>query len=132
MLPRTQRLGKKIIVYEGGESSRFDEYAISQGIDGALRVMKFLKMREEAPKAEHENIVIKSSTWIRAKSSGIFLSEVEYGTYVKKGEVVGTLNDPFGEFTTKIKSLQNGYVIGLNHDPIVHQGDALMHIGVIK
>ncbi|MDV7399864.1 succinylglutamate desuccinylase/aspartoacylase family protein, partial [Arthrospira platensis SPKY1] len=33
-------LGKTILVYEGGESLRFDQFAITEGVAGAQRVLK--------------------------------------------------------------------------------------------
>jgi len=126
------KLGKNIIVYEGGESARFDEFAIEQGIDGTLRLMSHLGMTEENPPSVAKNIVIRNSTWIRAKLSGVFVSRLRCGDFVMKNGFVGTISDPFGEFSIKLKTRSSGYVIGLNHQPLVHQGDALLHIGVTK
>ncbi|KOF03862.1 succinylglutamate desuccinylase [Roseivirga seohaensis subsp. aquiponti] len=126
------KMGKQILVYEGGESARFDEFAIQQGINGALRVMKHLGMRERAPEAPHVTKTINNSSWIRAKTSGVFLTMVPYGSEVEKNQLIGHISDPFGGSKIKIKSPVSGYVIGLNNNPIVHQGDALMHIGVRK
>jgi len=126
------KLGKKILVYEGGESSRFDEDAIKEGINGAMRLMKHLGMRDEAEEATYQNLIIKNSSWVRARKSGVFLSTVKSGDAIKKNQLIGHIHDPFGGFKSKIKSVVNGYVIGLNHNPIVHEGDAIMHLGVIK
>jgi predicted deacylase len=126
------RLGKNIIVYEGGESSRFDEFAIEQGMNGTLRLMNYLGMTDELPSPLTKNQIIANSSWIRAKSSGIFVPQVRYGDFVVKNSVIGNISDPFGEFNQKLKSRISGYVIGLNHQPLVHQGDALIHIGVVK
>ncbi|PIB36974.1 succinylglutamate desuccinylase [Reichenbachiella sp. 5M10] len=126
------KLGKKILVYEGGESARFDEYAINQGIQGATRFLHHMGMTDHTAPIEHPSILIKSSSWIRAKASGLFLSEIKSGQKVKKNQVVGYISDPFGEFTIPVRSGATGYVIGLNNNPILHQGDAVMHIGVIK
>lgn len=124
--------GKKILVYEGGESARFDEYAINEGINGSIRLMHNLGMTDKYVEPEYENLIIKNSSWVRARKSGIFLSEVVSGQVIKKNQVLGSVNDPFGGFKSKVTATANGYVIGLNHNPIVHEGDALMHIGVIK
>jgi predicted deacylase len=121
---------KHILVYEGGESSRFDERAIQEGINGTFRLMKYLGMRDEAPAASKTSVVINSSSWVRARKSGIFLKAVEPGQWVKKNELVGYVAEPYGAFKEKMKSPASGYVIGLNNNPLVHQGDALIHIGV--
>jgi len=126
------KLGKKILVFEGGESSRFDEFAINEGLNGTLRVMKHLKMTSvHLKKPKHQNRLIKNSSWVRARSSGMFQSLVSSGDRVVKNQLVGHITDPFGDFKVPLKSPATGYIIGLNNDPILHQGDAVMHIGVL-
>src|SRR5690606_9971122 len=58
------RQGKRILVYEGGESARFDELAIDEGINGTLRLMKHLNMRDDAPPPSHSTRMIRHSSWI--------------------------------------------------------------------
>ncbi|TRX60542.1 succinylglutamate desuccinylase/aspartoacylase family protein [Fulvivirga sp. M361] len=128
------KLGKKILVYEGGESSRFDEHAIQEGINGTVRLMRYLGMtsshKEETP--GHQNQLIANSSWVRAKISGLFQTAVSSGQKVAKNQLVGHITDPFGDFKVQVKSPASGFVIGLNNNPIIHQGDAIMHIGVVK
>lgn len=122
--------GKKIIVYEGGESLRYDNNAIEEGIGGTLRLMKHLNMIDWASVPKEENRVIWNSTWIRAKHAGLFQPNVMCGQPVRKGEGVGTITDPFGDFKELIVSPETGYIIGLNNIPVIHAGDALMNIGM--
>jgi uncharacterized protein len=124
------RLGKNIIVYEGGESLRFDQNAIEEGIAGTLRLMKFLNMIDWAPDPSTPNTVIWTTTWVRARHAGLFQSNVQPGQKVEKGEWVGTITDPFGEFKEQVKATETGFVIGLNNIPVINAGDALMHIGM--
>ncbi|MEP1890068.1 MAG: succinylglutamate desuccinylase/aspartoacylase family protein, partial [Cyclobacteriaceae bacterium] len=125
------KLGKRILVYEGGESTRFDEFAIDQGVNGALRLMKHLDMIDEAPEPIALSQVVQSSSWIRARNAGLFQPLVSSGDPVGKNQVVGYLTDPFGEKKQPVKTKVAGYVIGLNNNPLLHQGDAIMHIGVV-
>ncbi len=122
--------GKNIIVYEGGESLRFDQHAIEEGIAGTQRMMKYLNMIDNAPEAKSDSRIIWSSSWIRAKYAGLFQSNVSTGDLVQKGQCVGTITDPFGEFKEQIFANDMGYVIGLNNIPVMNAGDALMHIGM--
>jgi predicted deacylase len=124
------RKGKNIIVYEGGESLRFDQQAIEEGVAGTLRLMKFLNMIDWAPEPNEENRVIWSTSWIRARNAGLFQSNVKCGQLVHKGEWVGTITDPFGEFKEQVVASETGYVIGLNNIPVINAGDALMHLGM--
>jgi hypothetical protein len=122
--------GKNIIVYEAGESLRFDQQAIEEGIAGTLRLMKHLNMIDWAPEPKEQNRIIWSTSWLRAKHAGLFQSTVACGQLVHKGEWVGTITDPFGEFKEQVIARETGYVIGLNNIPVVNAGDALMHLGM--
>ncbi|MCE7862558.1 MAG: succinylglutamate desuccinylase [Bacteroidetes bacterium CHB5] len=124
------KLGKNIIVYEGGESLRFDQQAIEDGIAGTLRLMKHLHMIDEAPAPKEANKIIWNSSWARAQHAGLFQSTIKSGDLVNKGQTVGTITDPFGEFKETVKSPSTGYVVGLNNHPVVNAGDALLHIGM--
>ena len=127
------KLGKKILVYEGGESGRFDEFAIQEAINGTLRLLNHLGMASrKLPKPDHKNRLISGSSWIRARNSGLFQTLVQSGEKVTKNQLVGYITDPFGEFSVKLKSPIDGHVIGLQNNPILHMGDAVMHIGRVS
>ncbi|HSH66564.1 MAG TPA: succinylglutamate desuccinylase/aspartoacylase family protein, partial [Bacteroidia bacterium] len=123
--------GKSILVFEGGESSRFDYTSITEGINGCLRLLHSLKMIHTTI-AANKTVQLDGSTWVRAKASGLFHSTKANGTAVKKGEQIGMICDPYGELCEKIISSRTGYIIGINNQPVVNEGDALMHIGVVK
>jgi uncharacterized protein len=74
------RKGKNIIVYEGGESLRFDQQAIEEGLAGTLRLMRHLHMIDWAPEPTEQNKVIWSTSWIRSKNAGLFQSNVKCGS----------------------------------------------------
>jgi hypothetical protein len=120
---------KNIIVYEGGESVRLDAQTIEIGIAGTLRLMKHLEMIDQAPAPTEENRIIWNSSWVRGRTAGLFQPLVSCGQLIDKGQRIGTMTDPFGEFNESIKSPSKGYVIGLNNNPVVNAGDALLHIG---
>jgi predicted deacylase len=119
---------KHIFVYEGGESLRFDEFAITEGVNGTLRFMQHLGMAA-GPKARHETVVIDNSTWMRARSSGLFRSLLRVGSRVEIDERIGSITDPFGEVEYEVRAQMGGYILGLNNMPIVNRGDAIVHIG---
>ena len=104
--------------------------AIEEGVNGTLRLMKFLKMTDWAPEPKAESKIIWNSTWIRARTAGIFHPQVQAGDLIQKHQLVGDITDPFGEFREQIKSPITGHVVGLNNNPVVNAGDALMHVGM--
>lgn len=122
--------GKPILVFEGGESSRFDYVSINEGINGCLRVMRGLKMIN-ADIPANTTVQLDGAVWVRAKASGLFHTAKSNGTAIEKGEHIGTICDPYGEHEEKIISSHTGYIIGINNQPVVNEGDALMHIGMV-
>jgi predicted deacylase len=50
------------------------------------------------------------------------------GAFVKKGEVLATISDPYGKVEHQVKAPHEGYLINVNDAPFVYQGDAIYHI----
>jgi predicted deacylase len=122
-------LGKSIIVYETGESLRLDEPGIEEAIAGTLRVLHHLGMSATpGPVPARPSIVCRRHRWLRARYAGLFRAWVKLGDYVEKGQVYGSVSDPYGLQSVRLESPVNGYVIGFNNMPVVNQGDALLHL----
>jgi len=119
---------KQILVFEAGEAMRFDEHGIIEGIAGTKRLMKHLGMIDSAPEPSEPATIYHKSTWIRAKYAGLFNSEIELGDEIKRRQKLGHIAEPFGHEEFEIFSPRAARVIGLNYAPVMHKGDALMHI----
>lgn len=126
-------LDKKVLLFEGGKALDFNQRITNRGVDGTLRIMHHLGIRDFSKELENDKyssaVVIQSSTWLRAKYGGLFRFFVKDGTKVEKGDVIGVISDPYGKFEYKVKIPQNGHIIGINHAPIVYKGDAIVHLG---
>ncbi|WP_372949603.1 succinylglutamate desuccinylase/aspartoacylase family protein [Mariniphaga sp.] len=127
--------GKKVMLFEGGKSHDFNQRITNRGVFGTMRVMQHLGMRDFSAEIQANGIqppvIIKESTWIRARQGGLFRFFVKDGSKVEKGQVMGTISDPYGKYEFKVKIPHSGYIIGLNHAPVVYKGDALLHLGVV-
>jgi predicted deacylase len=119
---------KHILVYEGGESMRIDPYAIEEGITGTKRLLHHLEMIE-APQVSQTTLILKQSNWIRAKASGIFSCMTRLGQFVRKGDRLAQISDPYGKVMVSVIAVANGHIIGVNNNPVVNVGDALIHVG---
>ncbi|MTI86667.1 MAG: succinylglutamate desuccinylase/aspartoacylase family protein [Balneolaceae bacterium] len=118
--------GKEIIVYETGESMRFDEKGIEEGIRGIQRIMEYLGMNDEGPEQQPSK-TYKKSTWVRTHNSGLFTPNIALGDELDRKELLGWVKDPYGKLNAKITAPKSGMVIGLNNCPVVNKGDALIH-----
>ena len=119
-----------VIVYEAGEALRFDEACIRAGLNGVVNVMRALGMLPEArrSRAAPHQLVIGSSTWVRAPQSGLVRTAIALGSPVRAGDALAIVADPFGENEVTIEASADGIVIGRTNLPVVHEGDALFHI----
>lgn len=120
-----------MVVFEGGESLRIDEFSIVEGIRGIRRVLNGLGMKEDGLK-KNKAVVIDKSRWVRASRSGIFNCIKRSGDYIVKGDVLGIITDPYNSFQRKVIAKEPGFIYGHNNNPVVSQGDALYHIGKVE
>lgn len=47
---------------------------------------------------------------------------------VLKDEFLATISDQYGTMRFKARAPNDGYIINVNHSPMVYQGDAIFHI----
>jgi predicted deacylase len=121
--------GVPVVVYEGGEASRFNESAISAGVDGVLRVLADLEMRTDVPVPRRvTTTVVRHTRWLRARRTGILRSTVRAGQRVTKGDVLGIIADAVGDSRATMKAPFGAVVIGHTQHPLVNRGDALWHL----
>lgn len=125
------KMGKTILLYEGGKSLYIDDNVISCGVNGTLNIMKHLGMQEGDLITDIKSVMLTKNKWLRAPHSGIFESLVKNGSNVKQKEVIGRISDPYGEFERKIFAPFDCCIYGLNTAPIVYKGDAIFHVSII-
>ena len=122
--------GIPFLLYEGGESLRFDEFSIRVGVRGVMNIMRHLGMlrptrRKHPPPAP---FISRRSTWVRANTSGVLRSVVNVGSSVSEGDLLGIIGDPMGDQETPVYCSEDGIVIGKLNLPLVSEGDAMFHV----
>ncbi len=127
------KLGIPVLLYEAGEALRFDRTAIKVGVEGIMRVMNYLEMYQED---SFNNAIVSMEThqskWVRASYGGIFHLEVDLGDKVVKKQELGYITNAFGEERVTVRASINGVVISHTQNPLVNQGDAIVHLAVIN
>ncbi len=125
------KMGKPIVVYEAGESMRFDEFSIETAILGIKNILSHYDMVSSTEKPlQIASVHLQKTKWIRAPRAGMFIPEVKNGTFIKKGQKLGCVTDTYAKKSKKINSPIDGHVFCVNHQAVVNQGDALFHIGI--
>lgn len=123
-------LGMPMLLYEAGEALRYDEMSVRVGVQGVLGVMRELEMLPppRRPRKKREPYVSKNSRWVRAPKGGMLMDVKPLGTHVTEGDRLARVADPYGESEEEILAQFSGIVIGCTHLPLVHEGDAVLHI----
>jgi|TARA_B110000908_G_scaffold122831_1_gene144056 predicted deacylase len=124
------KMGKTILLFEGGKSKEFDASIINEGVNGTKNILIHLGLIEGEITVKKTPIFVEKAKWLRASYSGMFKIMAKNGTFVKKKEVLGIIQDPFGEFKKKVYAPFDGHIFCINKTPIVNKGDALFHVSI--
>jgi len=127
----TVEAGKIMLLFEGGEASRFDPVAIAAATAGVLRTLNHLGLTDIEVPAGQQSLYSRSTSWSRASRSGIVHLDAGLGEIISAKQQVATIYDPFGKALSKIKSKYDGIVVGHSQAPLVNRGDAISHVARI-
>ena len=128
-------LGIPTLLYEAGEALRYNDMAIRPGVVGIIHVMRALGMLSDTRGSRRkirEPFVARSSSWLRAPESGMFKSTVKLGAQVGKDEIVGYIAESSTGVRHPVHSKNAGVIIGRQELPLVHEGDAILHLARFK
>lgn len=124
-------LGTKAITVEVGDPHIFQKKHIRPSIFGVNNVLVDLKMiDEDMVEIEHDPVVCKRSFWIYAQSGGILRVLPDLTNFVKKGEVIATITDIYGELIEEIKANANAIVVAKSTNPVCQVGSRVIHLGI--
>lgn len=119
----TEELHVPLLVYQAGEAMRFEENAISVGVQGIMNVMRAIDMLTKEPSREIKPTFSRDEDWIIAHKGGILHPTVSLGQTIEQGETIGTVSDPFGaDIVEPVTSPLKGIVVGVNTSPLIHEG----------
>jgi predicted deacylase len=125
--------GAIVLIYEGGEAWRLDEWAIEAGVVGVRRVLAALGMTDPLDEGSTPvSLVCRKSGWVRAPGTGILQLDTSLGQRVQQGDRLGDLADSFGKRVRLVRADRAGIVIGRSEAPLVNRGDALVHIAELE
>ncbi|MFZ9035473.1 MAG: succinylglutamate desuccinylase/aspartoacylase family protein [Francisellaceae bacterium] len=119
------------LVYEAGEALRFNETAISVGVQGILNTMKALEMIDDAtsPHEPIKPVFSQNDDWLLSPKSGIFHTDISLGEMITTGQNIGSISDPLSpDFAEKIKCPFDGIVVGINNHPLIYEGQRIVKV----
>ena len=72
--------------------------------------------------------IVNSSGWLRANTSGFVSQKIRLGDQVIKGDSLAEIGSPYGDVIGTVKATRSGILIGIQHIPLVQEGEAIFHI----
>lgn len=124
------KMGKTVLLFEGGKSKDLNPTIINEGVNGTKNILIHLGMIKGEITVRATPVFVHKAKWLRASDSGMFKVIAKNGTFVKKKEILGIIQDPFGEFKKVVYAPFNGHIFCINKTPIVNKGDALFHLSI--
>jgi uncharacterized protein len=107
--------GKPALTVELTPMYKLDETSIRSGVRGTLNVMKFLGMLDGVPEPQTDVTVIKERIGpqlrLTATKGGLLHYLVPVASWVKSGQPLVEVRDPWGDVAETIASPTDGYVI---------------------
>lgn len=122
--------GIPAVTLEAGAPMVLEDSAVTQSVKGIRSLMHKLDMVKKFKLFGDPEPVYLNSAWVRADIGGIIFSKVTLGSYVRKGQVLGTVTDPITNVRSEIHSGHAGRVIGMALNQVVQPGFAAYHIGI--
>jgi hypothetical protein len=126
------RAGVPTIIFEAGETFRFQRNMVARGVAGVRNVLADLGMLDEAAKEARFQVIVKVSGWIRSVRGGIADVLVRPGEVVYTGSEIARITNPFGKEVSSVRSPLTGLVIGTTTVPMVNPGDAICHVAKLE
>ena len=122
--------GVPTVTLEAGGPERLESREVTHGVRGVETLLHTLRMVPDVPPWEDRETTYFQSSWVRADRGGILISNVELGSSVAEGELLGRVTDPITNETAGIYAPRDGRVIGMARNQVVMPGFAAYHLGV--
>jgi predicted deacylase len=122
--------GKPAISTEVGKLGQTDESDVNELIRGNYNIMKHLGMIEGEPEIMFESTWVEEYQILRSEHpQGLYYPLVSRGDHVQEGQLVGYLNDYFGNRLQDVRSPYNGIVLYIIATPPMSEGEPMVMIG---
>ncbi|MGH9797873.1 MAG: succinylglutamate desuccinylase/aspartoacylase family protein [Candidatus Polarisedimenticolia bacterium] len=126
------RAGVPTIIFEAGETFRFQRNMVARGVAGVRNILADLRMLDQPRKDARFQVIIKVSEWIRSTRGGIADVLVRPGEIVYQGSEIARITNPFGREVSSVRSPLTGLILGTTTVPMVNPGDAICHVAKLE
>ncbi len=123
------RAGIPAVTFEAGGPDQLEVGQIAHGVRRIEALLQTLGMVATARPWNAREATYVGSSWVRADRGGILMSDVELGSEVEEGDLLGRLIDPVTNKSSAIRAPSPGRVIGMARNQVLMPGFAAYHLG---
>ncbi len=121
------------ITLEVGNPNTFQKKLIKSGVEGIHNVLAYLEMTNDKVEISGKSAIIcKNSYWIYTSKGGLLTVHAELLGSLKKGDLIATIRDVFGDIIEEYYAPEDGIVIGKSVGPVNQSGGRILHLGIVK
>ncbi len=124
--------GKPAITTESGYLGRSDEESIVRNVRGVLNVMRTFGMISGHPDPVREPVWIDKYEVVFSNHDGLFEPLLGMGSFVKSGQIVGTVRDYLGRALEDVRAPFSGMLLYILGTPPVSTGEPLFEVGRVQ
>lgn len=122
------RAGIAAILFEAGETMKFQPRLVRRGVRGVENVLRKLKMLPGRVRRPGYQIVVKDAGWVRAERGGILNVMVRPGALVRRGDPLSSDSRPYDRIVNIIRAPYDGLVVSTTTLPVVTPGAPIAHV----
>lgn len=117
---------------EIGEGGQVDPAITEIGLNGLRRMLGQLGMLETEAPVAGRGLTIASMTPVRSSRGGLMHRHAQLNQDLKKGDLIATITDLFGEVVEEVRAPHDGPVVRTTTFPAVSAGERIVQLGVAK
>jgi len=126
-----RRKGIPNVVIESGIALKIDYDYCKKVLDGVFRMMKELDIFDGEVSPTKKTVTVKKNDVevVHCNTSGIFIPKAQIGSYVREGQMIGSIVRPIlGAEIEEITVPCDGMIFSLREYPAVCEGELLARI----
>jgi len=126
-------MGIPAITLEVGNPNLFQKGMIRDGLTGIHNLLGHFGFTDcEVEEHSDDTVLCKKSYWIYTDMGGLLAVHPKVTELVKKGDLIATVRNIFGDVVKEYFAPEDGIIIGKSVSPINQTGARILHLGILK
>lgn len=126
-------MGIPAITLEVGDPNLFQKGMIRDGLTGIHNLLGYFGFTDsEVEEYSEDTVICERSYWIYTDRGGLLTVHPKVTELVKKGDILATIRNVFGDVLKEYLAPEDGIVIGKSVSPVNQTGGRILHLGIVK